>query len=184
MSTVLYWIRCKDHNDMFSQGYVGVSKNPVKRWAAHAKRKDNLHLLNAVNLYGWNNLVKEIILVAEEQYCYEMEQKLRGTKGIGWNVAEGGNIPPSNQGKIRPDHTAFMKGLRQGDKHPMWGVKGKNHPSYKGPILATNIITGQQIYIEDSSKQKMLGFHKGQVSLCVNGKRKSHKGYTFKRLEA
>ena len=27
MSTSLYWIRCEDHTDMFSQGYVGVSNN-------------------------------------------------------------------------------------------------------------------------------------------------------------
>ena len=27
MSTSVYWIRHKDHTDMFSQGYVGVSKN-------------------------------------------------------------------------------------------------------------------------------------------------------------
>jgi len=97
MSTSLYWIRCKDHTDMFSQGYVGVSKNTEARFQRHSKYSDNQHLKAAIKKYGWNNLVKQIVLIGEEKYCYDLETKIRPTRQIGWNIAEGGAKPPITQ---------------------------------------------------------------------------------------
>ena len=184
MNTSVYWIRHKDHTDMFSQGYIGVSKNTKNRWLAHSRRKDNPHLLNAINLYGWKNLIKEVILIGEETYCYNLESKIRPTKQIGWNIAEGGEKPPSNEGKKRPEHSEFMKNKHSEVAHPMQGISGKNHPSYKGAIVATNMATGEKIFIETKAIQIQLKFNPSKVSECVNGKRKTHKGHTFKRLEA
>lgn len=31
----VYWIHHKDHNNLFTQGYVGVSNNTEKRFAKH-----------------------------------------------------------------------------------------------------------------------------------------------------
>lgn len=58
---------------------------------------------------------------------------------------------------------------------------GENNPSFKGKILATNILTGeQQIFI--GKEICAAGFNQGHVSECVNGKAKTHKGHTFERL--
>ena len=109
MSTSIYWIHHKDHTDMFSQGYVGVSKNIEARWFRHSRYSDNQHLKSAIKKYGWDNLVKEVVLIGEETYCYELETKIRPTRQIGWNIAEGGAKPPTTQ--YRGDnYTSPLKG--------------------------------------------------------------------------
>jgi len=90
----LYWIRHKDHTDIASQGYVGVSKMPKLRWNHHFSKPTNKHIKNAINKYGWENLIKEIILVGDINYCLDMERKLRPTDFIGWNATLGGGMPP------------------------------------------------------------------------------------------
>ncbi len=98
-SIVVYWIHLEDHTDMFSQGYIGVSNNTTKRFEEHKNRPSNEHLKNAIKKYGWDNLVKTIVLIADEAYCLLMETKLRSEDKIGWNIIKGGGIPPSPLGK-------------------------------------------------------------------------------------
>ena len=95
----LYWIRHKDHTDIFSQGYVGVSNNVKKRWYDHKIYTNNAHLKHSMEKYGWDNLIKEIVLIADEDYCLDIENKLRPSDKIGWNIVMGGGKPPSALGK-------------------------------------------------------------------------------------
>lgn len=90
---------------MFTQGYIGISSNIPKRWNSHRKTPSNLHIQRAIAKYGWDNLIKEVVLVADRDYCLDIETKLRHTRHIGWNVANGGGIPPSGLGRtyIRTD---------------------------------------------------------------------------------
>lgn len=129
MSAVIYWIRAKDHTDITCQGYVGVAKNASKRWWGHkwalnANRHENPVLSNAVKKHGWDNLVKEIVLISEEAYCYETEAKLRPSEKIGWNLAIGGCKPPVSKSR-GPDYVSPLKGVSRptpwliGKKKPM-----------------------------------------------------------------
>jgi group I intron endonuclease len=93
----VYWIHHPTHTDMFSQGYIGVSIDAGKRFVQHSKSTQNKHFANAIKLYGWDVLVKKQILIADEQYCLMIEEKLRPEKGIGWNIAKGGGKPPINR---------------------------------------------------------------------------------------
>jgi predicted GIY-YIG superfamily endonuclease len=70
---------------MFTQGYIGVSSNTEARFEQHSKSIQNRHLKFAGEKYGWDNLVKKVILIADKVYCLVIETKLRATKGIGWN---------------------------------------------------------------------------------------------------
>lgn len=95
----LYWIKHKEHTDIFTQGYVGVTKNYEKRWRRHIgdaknKKHDNPHLQKALNKYNSKTIIQEIILFASEKYCYEIENKLRNKENIGWNICSGGTKPP------------------------------------------------------------------------------------------
>jgi hypothetical protein len=101
---------------MFSQGYIGVSKNTKARFEQHSKYSDNQHLKAAIKKYGWDNLIKQILLIGEEKYCYDLETKIRPTKQIGWNIAEGGKKPPMTQ--YRGDN--YVSPLKGKKKQTPW----------------------------------------------------------------
>lgn len=116
MNCSVYWIRCKDHTDMFSQGYVGVSKNAGLRFSQHQRRHENPHLERAIAKYGWDNLVKTEILISDEAYCLDIETKLRPTEKIGWNICVGGGMPPLMIGNTsRIGKPSWNKGKTYGD---------------------------------------------------------------------
>ena len=96
MNYNVYWLRLPEHTDMFSQGYIGITNNIKRRWYKHKSLTQNAHLKNAINKYGWDNLVKEIILIADNAYCLSIEKLLRPSKDMGWNIVEGGGMPPKN----------------------------------------------------------------------------------------
>lgn len=84
---------------MFRDGYIGVSKNATRRFEQHYKyakynMHPNTHLAYAIKKYGWDNLVKKVIIEADDDYCYDMEKKLRPSSSIGWNIQSGGDKPP------------------------------------------------------------------------------------------
>ena len=98
----VYWIRLPEHTEITKQGYVGVSKNPEKRWEGHLRQskkytKENNHLYHSINKYSWDKLIKETILYGEESYCYETELYLRPISNIGWNTVPGGNGLPTKE---------------------------------------------------------------------------------------
>jgi hypothetical protein len=121
MSSVVYWIAHKSHTDMFSQGYVGVSNNYEKRWHSHSWKTENVHFSNAIKKYGWKNLEKKVILIAEDEYGLDIENKLRPLKNIGWNISVGGGKPPSALGKkfgpMSDKTKAKLSALKQGVRH-------------------------------------------------------------------
>lgn len=121
MASVVYWIAHKSHTDMFSQGYIGVSNNHTKRWYAHSWKTENVHFFNAIKKYGWDNLDRKIILIAEDDYCLDIEKKLRPSKNIGWNIAVGGGKPPSSLGKkfgpMSDETRAKVSASKKGFKH-------------------------------------------------------------------
>ena len=112
----VYWIHTKDHSDIFSEGYIGVSNNAKTRWKSGHQRqvKNNMHpnirLTNAINEHGWNNLVMEVILIADSDYCHNIEQKLRPSEEIGWNLAIGGGKPPVAKFRGK-DYVSPLKGV-------------------------------------------------------------------------
>lgn len=151
MSSV-YWIHHPEHTDMFSQGYIGVSKDIKKRWYDHAKHTGNLHLKHAIKKYGWDSLVKEVILVAEEAYCLMIESQLRTEDKIGWNIIKGGGMPPKTGG--------WNKG-RKIPKEELESLRAKGFGFKKGNVTWN---TGKKLTEEQKAKQFKLGeFTKGKA---------------------
>ena len=142
MSTSLYWIHHKDHTDMFSQGYVGVSNKVENRWFRHSRYSDNQHLKAAIKKYGWDNLIKEVVLIGKETYCYDLEAKIRPTKQIGWNIAEGGAKPPTAQ------------------------YRGDN---YVSPLKGVSRLTPWLVGRPCSEKSKKLASERKKVKVKYNG---------------
>jgi hypothetical protein len=53
--------------------------------------------------------------------------------------------------------------------------------NYKGRIIATSIETNDVIFFNGQKELINFGLQSSKVYACLTGKRKSHKGYTFKR---
>lgn len=130
MTMFVYWIHHPLHIDMTVDGYVGVTADFEQRMFAHkscAKTGKDSALYNAIRKYGWESLVKEIVLIAEDDYCLEIEKKLRPVPRIGWNIAIGGEVAGFH-----------LKGCKQSDEHianrkkaligRVSGMKGKKMP--------------------------------------------------------
>jgi len=131
----VYWIGLENHTDIFSQGYVGISRDPEMRWKYHSKRKENFNVRYAIHKFGWDKLVKKVIIEADIDYCLEMEAKLRPTENIGWNIAKGGGKPPNvpwNKGvPADPAHIKRMNKIRLSKPNHRIGVVLSNETKAK-----------------------------------------------------
>lgn len=155
----VYWIHHAEHTDMFTQGYIGITKDIKKRWSDHAKRTANNHLLHAIKKYGWDSLVKEVILVADEAYCLMVEAKLRTEDKIGWNIAKGGGMPPSCLG---------MKFTRSEEYKQKQSLAKKGKPSWNKGIKYTEEQKNKVFKLSEYMKDKphsMLGKKHTQDSI-------------------
>lgn len=119
----VYWIKRPEHTDMFTQGYIGVtSKTAEKRFKVHvdtsnAKTSRQSIVHKAIKSIGKDNLELRTVLIGTEEYCYDIENKLRPTEMIGWNVAIGGTKPPGVKGlpvsqETRDKLSKALKGKR------------------------------------------------------------------------
>jgi len=93
----VYWVHLDSHTDMFSEGYIGVSQDLKSRFKNHVRQPTNQHMANVIKKYGWDKLVKTQILIADKEYCLDIERKLRPNDFIGWNATAGGGFPPKPQ---------------------------------------------------------------------------------------
>lgn len=98
--TQIYWIKHKDHTCVLTQGYIGVTKNLKERIRHHFKSANGGYhsdkiLSKAINKYGKEQIIVETLLFGDNEYCYEIEQKLRPNSFIGWNMKEGGYHTPN-----------------------------------------------------------------------------------------
>ena len=90
----VYWIRLPEHTDMFTQGYIGVTKRSVeRRYSEHLRdtRRWKTKLYNAMLKYEEKVFVQTLV-ECDIDYAYALEEKLRPQENIGWNTAQGGQL--------------------------------------------------------------------------------------------
>ncbi len=110
----VYWIHLPEHTDMFAQGYIGVtSKTAQERYKVHVakalcKTTKKGYLHNVIKKYGKDNLIVETICICEDDYAYDLENKLRPTHSIGWNLATGGSNPVKHIPPVSDEVRAIM----------------------------------------------------------------------------
>lgn len=106
----LYWICKNTDNDIFTQGYVGISVNPESRWKSHLYKASttnkNHKLYNALSKYK-NDYALKILVCGSLDYCYDLEFKLRPTRNIGLNHAIGGHY--TSKGRLTYSYTEDVK---------------------------------------------------------------------------
>lgn len=149
----VYWIRHKDHTDIFSEGYIGVTTRSVA--TRYRKHLDSVNLgsaftvHNAIRKYG-EEIVVQTLLEASDEYCYEIENKLRPLGVIGWNLAVGGTtagmlgrthteetrqkLSEINKGKKLSEETVRRMSERVPTERQMAALAaGRKLPSYSAP---------------------------------------------------
>ena len=151
----VYWLRLPEHTDMFAEGYVGISEDVEARWKWHRKSKENPHLKAAMEKYGFDNLVKQIVLISDKDYCLEIERKLRPSRKIGWNIAIGGGNPPAVKNK-----TSFAKGFTPWNK----GVPMDDETKAKVSASKMGTVSWNKgVPMSDESKAKLSAAKKGKL---------------------
>ncbi len=92
----VYWFHFKEHDDIKTQGYVGITSGKYRRrWREHKSSllrgiHPNSYFQNVVNKYGFDSLEFTVICECTEEYAKELEEKLRPQPKIGWNLMKGG----------------------------------------------------------------------------------------------
>lgn len=92
---------------MFTQGYIGVTSRSVEdRFKQHiysAKIGSDYIVHKAITKYP--DVVVTTMLIGTREYCFEIEQKLRPSEYIGWNIASGGGSSLVVFGREASDET-------------------------------------------------------------------------------
>jgi hypothetical protein len=106
---VLYWLHLPDEADVFTQGYVGVATDITKRLRSHKHRFKSI----------WDRVVVKQLVVSTPAYCFDLEEKLRPSRNIGWNKSTGGN---KNNAMIGQDNPNFGKTGEQAPNFVGWYI--------------------------------------------------------------
>lgn len=100
----VYWFHLPDQTDVFTEGYVGITNNIVRRFNEHfnnARKNKHTHLYHAINKYGKDNIICDIIHTnLSKKEAEELEEAYRPTDLIGWNGCKGGFVPYGKTPKI------------------------------------------------------------------------------------
>jgi predicted GIY-YIG superfamily endonuclease len=91
----IYWIKRKTHTNILKEGYIGFSNNVQRRYLEHSSGNS----IVSKNIQKYDDI--DVIILFEfinEQEALDKEKELRPSKRIGWNIAVGGQIPPSTKG--------------------------------------------------------------------------------------
>jgi hypothetical protein len=181
--------------------YVGKGKNN-RAWS---KKGRNPYWLNVVNKHGFNavvlaNNLSEKDAIEEEALVIQHFKKFNTLT----NILDRGDINPMSDSKTiskmiasklgkqpsletRIKMSVAHKKIRATEKTKQkmrennLGSKNKN---FKGQILAIDLATNIKTVFVGSEALKLAGFDNSKVYNCVNGKRKTHKGHTFKRISS
>jgi len=89
----LYWLRHKDHTDVTSQGYVGITGRSLRtRMTQHAVSAEDgvdYPVYNAIRKHG-KDIIVDVLCIGSGEYILDLEHKLRPDIHIGWNLDTGG----------------------------------------------------------------------------------------------
>lgn len=111
----VYWIKKINHTDPYTEGYIGVSNNPKRRFKEH--KKNNSIVGNNIRKYKDNvelHIIHENVSLEEAE---KLEFSYRPKYKIGWNIMPGGFIPPNQEGILKP----HMSDRFKGENNPFYG---------------------------------------------------------------
>lgn len=147
------------HTSPSGKVYIGItSRNPVKRWNGGTGYLTNDYFTKAINKYGWDNFVHEILftgLTKEQAESKEIELISlfhSDERSCGYNIQHGG----SARGK-HSDETRVKIGKANKGKTP-W-ILGQHHSEETKKKLSD---FHKGTHLSEETKQKISNAHKGK----------------------
>ena len=163
----VYWVHNIEETDVWSQGYVGITKNPESRKKQHKK-------LNRTEF--------TILAEGEKLQCRQIEYKLRPTSGIGLNKNPGGGYHSGywlgkiswKKGITKKEYPNFSNaGSKKGSKKPKTLEHQLNNSNSRARNWLVVYPNGDEIKIHNlATFCKKHNIH--QSNIC---KRNGTKGY-------
>lgn len=100
--------------------YIGITgQPPEKRWNNGNGYRANRHFWNAIKLYGWENILHEVLysgITKEEACSYEIElisKHKANNSDFGYNNSDGGEKPSSGK-KMTDDEKRHLSDIFKG----------------------------------------------------------------------
>lgn len=100
-------------NIVNNKSYIGYTKNPSARWKAHKNHQGSNLIFQAIKKYGIDKFKFKIIakdIVENEQKYIEKYNTLAPN---GYNLTEGGSLPPNHKGKT---YKEIYKNLKEAEQ--------------------------------------------------------------------
>lgn len=176
---VVYWIYDLSCKSILTDGYVGISNSLRRRHRDHIK----------ASTVPPDSLCR-MLMIGSRDYCFEIERRLRPTKGIGWNRAPGGEqgfiegwiLSKERKKQIGDvfrgiqksvEHRQKLRDVQAGRKRPVELVD-KSAAALRGRKYSTehkkNISIGRIRIVFSNEHRRNLG---KAVSASLKGKKKS-----------
>lgn len=95
----LYWLHYPSFSDPKTEGYIGITSDLDRRIVEHTNYTKYAHIKNRIASGAIFTIIHSSLT---KQQAEELEKQYRPEENIGWNIAKGGNIPPSRKNKISP----------------------------------------------------------------------------------
>jgi predicted GIY-YIG superfamily endonuclease len=95
---LVYWIHYKEHTDPYTEGYIGVTNNLERRLTEHTSVKSKCH--HVKNRINNGAIVSVLHHVSSIDEALALELEYRPEEYIGWNICEGGGMPPKQTGEF------------------------------------------------------------------------------------
>lgn len=149
----VYWIHTKNHTNIKTDGYVGITKNPSKRFREHKSTNHRCFVIhNAIKKYG-DELIYDIIWQGSYSGAIALEEYFRPHPQIGWNIRAGGSLQTFGEStKKKMSEAALIRGVSESTrrqhklkrKKQVWhsspNCKPVNVYNKHGETIAENVL--------------------------------------------
>lgn len=135
------------------EGYIGITSDFDTRILTHSKYTKYAHIKNRIDSGAIATLLHENLT---KEQAENLEMVHRPEENIGWNIAKGGNIPPSRSGKVSPK--SLLKGDDRTDKQKQGSLK--QAAKIKGRVAhnANSVTLFNKTYTSVKQAMKDLGW--------------------------
>jgi hypothetical protein len=131
----LYWIHYPDQKSPDIEGYIGISSDFNTRIKTHSRYTKYAHIKNRIDSGAIATILQENLT---KEQAESLEYKYRPEENIGWNIAKGGNIPPSRKGKVSAK--CLLTGNMRTEKQKAGSIKQSEKMIGRKPKNTTSVI--------------------------------------------